>query len=59
MSKLFEMFDFDEMRYVEHDMDDFDDIDTINDICDIDMAIMEEALVRFVDDIVIEERSIA
>ena len=56
MRELFEMFDFDVMRYVEKD---FDDITAIEDTRDIDMAIMEEALVRFVDDIVIEERSIA
>ncbi len=56
MSELLEMLDFDEMSFVDSD---FEDITAIENIRDIDIAIMEEALARFVDDIVLEERSIA
>ncbi len=55
MSEMFEMFDFDEMKYVEKDL--FDEFN--NDIRDIDLEIMEEELVRFADNIVSDERRIA
>ena len=56
MREMYEMFDFDEMRYIDPELDSIRAIDKIR---DLDMAIMEEALVKFVDDIVLEERSIA
>ncbi|MBR4668726.1 MAG: hypothetical protein IKO76_08225 [Butyrivibrio sp.] len=57
MRDVFDMFDYEEMRYVENVL--FEKDLMAEKTTDMDIAVIEEELLRFVDNLVTEERRIA
>ena len=56
MRDVFDMFDYEEMRYVENVL--FEKDLMAEKTTDMDIAVIEEELLRFVDNLVTEERRI-